>query len=159
MHITPHSEETKQNISLKKKGKPSNRKGVTLSLETRLKISASKKGKSVHSPEQRRKWSLSRKGKDNPAYKHGRTPDQKYWREVRRNREITAQGFHSEDEWETLKAQYGYRCPSCLKSEPAINLTKDHIIPLVKGGSHFIENIQPLCQSCNSRKHTMIIKY
>jgi hypothetical protein len=37
----PHSEETKRLISEKKKGKPSNRKGVKLSEETRKKISDS----------------------------------------------------------------------------------------------------------------------
>lgn len=158
-HTKPHSDEAKAKISASKKGKPSNRKGVKLSLESRLKISDSKKGKSIHSKEQKDKWKITRKGTNNPSYKHGMTGNQSYWRKIRQTREREAVGFHSEGEWETLKAQYGFTCPCCKKPEPIVRLTRDHVIPLAKGGSHFIENIQPLCQSCNSRKHTEIIKY
>jgi 5-methylcytosine-specific restriction endonuclease McrA len=61
--------------------------------------------------------------------------------------------------WELLKKQYGYTCPMCGKKEPKIKLTEDHIIPLSKGGSDYIENIQPLCVSCNTKKYTKIIKF
>lgn len=158
-HVTPHTDEAKSKISASKKGKPSNRKGVTLSLETRNKISKSKKGKKVHSEEQKNKWKIARRGVNNPSYKHGMTSNHNYWRKIRQKRENQAVGFHSEGEWEILKIQYGFMCPSCKRVEPTIKLTRDHIIPLARGGSHFIENIQPLCQSCNSRKHTLIIKY
>lgn len=68
-----------------------------------------------------------------------------------------ASGSHSFDEWETLKAQYNWTCPCCLKSEPEIKLTQDHIVPVARGGSDNIENIQPLCANCNSRKHAKLI--
>jgi len=74
-------------------------------------------------------------------------------------RKRKAEGSHDFGEWELLKKQYGYTCPACGKSEPEIKLTEDHIIPLDKGGSDYIENIQPLCVSCNTRKHTKIIKF
>lgn len=159
MHRKPHSEATKLRISLAKRGKPSNRRGATLSFESRRKVSIGKRGIPVHSKEQRNKWKLERTGQANPAWIHGQSHNLSMYRQHRARREQEALGFHSEGEWQTLKAQYGFTCPCCKRSEPTITLTRDHIIPLVKGGSHFIENIQPLCRSCNSRKNTKTIIY
>lgn len=70
-----------------------------------------------------------------------------------RAKSFGAEGSYSLGDWETLKKQYGHKCPHCGRSEPEIKLTRDHIIPLSRGGSNFIENIQPLCGDCNRRKH------
>ena len=67
-------------------------------------------------------------------------------------------GSHTLGEWENLKIQYGYTCPMCLKKEPDVKLTRDHIIPITKGGSDFIENIQPLCVQCNSKKNNRLVE-
>ena len=82
-----------------------------------------------------------------------------FYKKRRRAMKANAEGTHTLGEWKLLKKQYGYRCPCCGKKEPKIKLTEDHIIPLIKGGSDYIENIQPLCRSCNSIKYTKIIKY
>tara|TARA_Y100000310_G_C20574358_1_gene759723 strand:- start:77 stop:1105 length:1029 start_codon:yes stop_codon:yes gene_type:complete len=77
-------------------------------------------------------------------------------------------GFHNREEWEALKKKHGNRCVLCGISEKDLaivwigtgftKLTKDHIIPIRKGGTDYIGNIQPLCVSCNARKHVRILK-
>lgn len=77
----------------------------------------------------------------------------------RRNRKLQLVGSHTEAEWEALKVTYSSTCLCCGKREPDITLTRDHIVPIVKGGSDWITNIQPLCPSCNSSKGTRIVDY
>jgi 5-methylcytosine-specific restriction endonuclease McrA len=58
-------------------------------------------------------------------------------------------GSISGEEWTELKKRCGGVCISCHRVRP---LTIDHIKPLSKGGTNTIENVQPLCKSCNSSK-------
>jgi len=99
-------------------------------------------------------------GEKNGMWKGGISSDKKYlsWLKNKRNR-MPKVGRHTYGEWETLKAQYNWTCPCCKRKESEVKLTEDHIIPLSKGGSDNIENIQPLCQRCNSKKHARVVKY
>jgi 5-methylcytosine-specific restriction endonuclease McrA len=74
-----------------------------------------------------------------------------------RARRKGAAGSFTLGEWEILKIQYDFSCAYCRRREPSVKLEKDHIIPLSKGGSNYIENIQPLCRTCNASKYCKII--
>jgi 5-methylcytosine-specific restriction endonuclease McrA len=45
-----------------------------------------------------------------------------------------------------------YQCRSCGKTNQQTQLHIDHIIPLAKGGSNDISNLQTLCVKCNQQK-------
>lgn len=77
----------------------------------------------------------------------------------RRTRKTNNGGSFTAKEWLDLKAYYKYTCLCCKKCEPEIKLCSDHIVPVSKGGSSNIENIQPLCVSCNCRKNNKIFDY
>ena len=69
---------------------------------------------------------------------------------ARRVRELQALGSHTALEWAETCAKYGNKCLCCGASDRP--LTRDHVIPLVLGGSDAIGNLQPLCGPCNSAK-------
>lgn len=52
--------------------------------------------------------------------------------------------------------QQNFKCFYCGKHIDYTNCTRDHYIPLIKGGSDTIENIVACCKSCNSKKRNML---
>ena len=65
-------------------------------------------------------------------------------------------GSHTAEEFKSLCEHYGNRCLCCREAKPLI---ADHVIPVVKGGTSDISNIQPLCKQCNQRKNVHIRDY
>lgn len=63
------------------------------------------------------------------------------------------------EEWEDLKRKTNYSCVCCGRREPEIKLCVDHIEPLSKGGINEIQNIQPLCRACNTKKSNKTINF
>lgn len=56
---------------------------------------------------------------------------------------------HTYEQWQAKLALAGGKCAECGSTE---RITRDHIVPLTRGGSDHIDNIQPLCRSCNTSK-------
>lgn len=69
----------------------------------------------------------------------------------------SANGSFTFIEFLDLCKKYNFNCLRCGKKFN--KLAADHVVPLSKGGSNTIENIQPLCKSCNSKKRDKIIDY
>lgn len=75
----------------------------------------------------------------------------------RRARKAGNGGGYTADEFKQLCDYYKNRCLRCGRSE--VKLTADHILPVTMGGTSNIDNIQPLCKSCNSWKKDRHIDY
>jgi 5-methylcytosine-specific restriction endonuclease McrA len=75
---------------------------------------------------------------------------------ARRTRKTRAGGSFTPVEWKSLCKKYRFRCLACNKRKP---LQAEHVVPVSKGGSSNIRNIQPLCQGCNARKGTKSTDY
>lgn len=69
----------------------------------------------------------------------------------RHARKNGAEGHHTGAEIKALLARQKTGCASCSKSLKS-GYHADHIMPLSKGGSDWIANIQLLCPTCNLRK-------
>lgn len=104
---------------------------------------------------------------DLPAWKAARQDRYRQWcsdnpeksrlrHHIRRARVTQTGGRFTAEEWKQLCDHYGNVCLACGEAKP---LTIDHIVPVVKGGTNDISNIQPLCGNCNSQKSRKTIDY
>jgi hypothetical protein len=91
-----------------------------------------------------------------PAYKAQRRHSLKTHKYRRRAWIEQSQTSYTQQEWDEICQKYGHRCLRCHEAKP---LTPDHVMPLSRGGSNAIENIQPLCLDCNRWKRDQTIDY
>jgi 5-methylcytosine-specific restriction endonuclease McrA len=94
---------------------------------------------------------------NNPEYfkimdrKHNSSVRGKFANKVhkyRRRAQIADSGSFTIVEWTARLEELGAKCYYCSNGYN----TKDHLVPLIRGGSNRIENIVPACLSCNTRK-------
>ena len=63
--------------------------------------------------------------------------------------EARSKATHTAEQWTKMVSLCGGACVRCGTTGAVV---KDHIRPIYQGGSDGIENLQPLCSSCNSSK-------
>ena len=87
--------------------------------------------------------------KENPEYMKSQV-------NKRRTLKSKAGGSYTAEQFKFLCEINGNKCLCCNKSKV---LTADHVIPVSKNGTSNIDNIQPLCRPCNTRKMTKCTDY
>ncbi len=98
------------------------------------------------------RWGRINKEKRDIAKKKWRDKNKELTNHLTKNyiyRKKHAKGSHTLEEYNEKVERFGGLCVYCNKNKGD---TKDHIIPLSKGGTNFIDNIVPACRSCNSSK-------
>lgn len=136
--------------------------------KNRQKVNRYKEDYKRNHPDRRRattqKYDLSERGKK--KRREWNKLNQRWLRQVkviatqkRRGKSLGLTEHFTLTEWLELKKKYEFTCLCCGKKEPDIILTVDHIIPLAAGGLNKIENIQPLCGTCNRKKRRQETDY
>ena len=87
----------------------------------------------------------------NAAYKEAHPEVVQAVQQRHRARKREALGRCTGSDLRTLRRILGSVCPAC---KTACSSSIDHVIPLACGGTNQPTNLQFLCRSCNSRKHT-----
>lgn len=109
-----------------------------------------------------RNWWAKNKGKRAAAAKLWRQNNPERFRELklsadhrRRARKAGQGGSHTVDQWVAMGEAAGWVCEYCFKQLSRGTATRDHRVPIARGGTDDIANIAVCCRSCNSKKRTM----
>lgn len=96
--------------------------------------------------------------KSDPENREKRKVRARWWAHVRRARIRLHNNPAriSQAEWTALCEHYGHKCLACGATG---ELVADHVVPIARGGTNTIDNIQPLCRPCNAKKYAKTIDY
>lgn len=109
-----------------------------------------------------KEWYKANKSRMDELAKADRLKDpERYstYRHTRRSRLANAIGAHTPAELCVLFDKQGGKCATCKVKIAKTGRSRyhlDHVMPLSKGGSNYINNIQLLCQPCNQKKYTKL---
>ena len=92
----------------------------------------------------------------NEAYRRANPEASRARVHKRRTLKTKAGGAYTAAEWFTLCFAVGFKCLCCGETKI---LEPDHVVPVSRGGSSWLHNIQPLCESCNTKKNNKIIDF
>ncbi len=81
----------------------------------------------------------------------------KIYKRLKEQKRRHVSGKCSIDDWQNKLELLKYECQICYKKPPEIELTIDHIVPISRGGTNNIKNLQPLCRGCNSKKSNRLL--
>lgn len=69
-----------------------------------------------------------------------------------------ALGDHTEREWCAKVRRLGTLCIYCQRKCGKFGPTKDHLVPVSRGGSNGLDNCVPCCKQCNSLKGDLTVE-
>lgn len=104
-------------------------------------------------------WRSNNREKVNEAERkrYAKNPYKAKEKDYKRRAKLKTLGSISAKDWRNVCDKFGNKCLCCGKTN--IKLTIDHVVPLKLGGTNSLDNLQPLCFSCNSSKGAKYIDY
>jgi 5-methylcytosine-specific restriction endonuclease McrA len=105
--------------------------------------------------ERKKAWRIARRA-EIAAYKAARREQEATDWHNRNAKKYGCEGTHTVDEWRAMRDWFGNVCLRCGGTE---KITRDHVVPITKGGANWVSNLQPLCHGCNSHKKTKTVDY
>ena len=93
----------------------------------------------------------AKRAADRAAYRRNPAPYKTAWHKRRARILAAPVNYFTDRDWQRIIARQRGECFYCHEVAP---LTKEHLIPLTRGGAHSVGNIVGACSTCNCRKRT-----